>query len=457
MAADEFVIGDSTTSPCIAQLVAFRSSEAEQGQNLNDLSPHPSGTPTPTGDNDQTDHVMHVFDLVSQTLRNTGQAVTPCTIPECDPRRPYRVRGSKVYFLTSETEQAGLDLSGDANDLVLQVYDYCNDTVTVIGPVNPGTGHDPIDDDDDSHVILVPAGRCDLGVLCDPDNDMCEDGAFCQDDTCDATTGKCQVHYDLACSTDADCQRCTLRQPPTCRTDADCPSGTCESQLIVGVTGTVDDDGDGVPEDQDNCPGVSSSDQTDSDGDGVGDACDTDNLTMRGGRKLLVKDKDGQSSKRKVVLLSKDSTIVPPVPGSAADPTVPITGGGQLAIANPNTPESSTFNLPQGNWQGLGNPPGIKGYKYKDPGLANGPCKVVLLKPGKLKAACKGSGITFTLNEVSQGLLGAKLTTGTGVGAASHCMRFGGATIVSDTQAVSGGSGLFKALDAPVETVCPVQ
>jgi hypothetical protein len=36
-------------------------------------------------------------------------------------------------------------------------------------------------------------------------------------------------------------------------------------------------------------------------------------------------------------------------------------------------------------------------------------------------------------------------------------MRFGGAAIVSDTQAVSGVTGLFKALDAPVETVCPVQ
>ena len=43
------------------------------------------------------------------------------------------------------------------------------------------------------------------------------------------------------------------------------------------VTGTpIDTDGDGVPDSSDNCPGVSNTDQTDTDGDAVGDACDAD-------------------------------------------------------------------------------------------------------------------------------------------------------------------------------------
>ena len=35
-----------------------------------------------------------------------------------------------------------------------------------------------------------------------------------------------------------------------------------------------DDDGDGIDDDKDNCPKVANPDQTDSDGDGVGDACE---------------------------------------------------------------------------------------------------------------------------------------------------------------------------------------
>jgi len=41
------------------------------------------------------------------------------------------------------------------------------------------------------------------------------------------------------------------------------------------VAGT-DSDGDGVEDDEDNCPDVSNADQADADGDGIGDACDDD-------------------------------------------------------------------------------------------------------------------------------------------------------------------------------------
>src|SRR5262249_34850715 len=65
VAADEFVVGDFTTACGGRQLVAFRT------------------------DTDQ----MMIYDLVQHQLKNTGMTVVPCTIPECDPRFPYKVEG----------------------------------------------------------------------------------------------------------------------------------------------------------------------------------------------------------------------------------------------------------------------------------------------------------------------------------------------------------------------------
>ena len=74
MAAEEFVVGAPASSTCGAvQLVAFRTAEAAQGENLN-----ASSNDSPTGDTDRTDFVLQVFDAVSKRLVNTGQAVTPC-------------------------------------------------------------------------------------------------------------------------------------------------------------------------------------------------------------------------------------------------------------------------------------------------------------------------------------------------------------------------------------------
>jgi len=58
---------------------------------------------------------------------------------------------------------------------------------------------------------------------------------------------------------------------------ASTPEGS--SAPITAVSGTVMiaggvDDGDGIPDEEDNCPSVANADQADDDGDGVGDACD---------------------------------------------------------------------------------------------------------------------------------------------------------------------------------------
>jgi polyvinyl alcohol dehydrogenase (cytochrome) len=172
------------------------------------------------------------------------------------------------------------------------------------------------------------------------------------------------------------------------------------------------------------------------------------------GRKLVYKDKDGDANRRRMSVASRDKehTVVPEV-GGDDDPTI---GGATLRIANPDTGEEQVIALPAANWRAFGvDGTEAKGYKYRDGSQSDGPCKAVRIRAGKSwSAMCKGSGLTFSLDEAQQETLGVTLTVGA-AGTYEYCTLFGG-TVQRDFGTIAAGNpGLFRAKHAPQAPRCP--
>jgi len=60
--------------------------------------------------------------------------------------------------------------------------------------------------------------------------------------------------------------------------------------FVTPVNVEPDTDGDGVPDSQDNCPGIFNPSQRDSDGDGIGDVCDIDSPDLEGRNPISFRD-----------------------------------------------------------------------------------------------------------------------------------------------------------------------
>jgi Tol biopolymer transport system component len=268
-AANDFVCND--------QIVAFRTLESDQA-NTDLQGGDEGGSEPPVPDTT----VMLGYNIgrpecllaspPADCLVNSFQEATPCLEEACDPRVPYKVTDCSVKFLTRECFQRGTlsepgcetgnfatDLNGDtppdARDIVIQLFDVCTGEVTVVGTWD-GT-EDPFQSEEGEgkgSVVVPTSGRCieTLGGACDGDG-QCPTGAFCDANTC-------------------------KRDHRPCDDDEDCPPTV---PCVTGPTGRIvaaspDSDDDGVPDHLDNCPAAKNPDQTDTDGDAAGDACDLD-------------------------------------------------------------------------------------------------------------------------------------------------------------------------------------
>ena len=105
----------------------------------------------------------------------------------------------------------------------------------------------------------------------------------------------------------------------------------------------------------------------------------------------------------------------------------PVTNGASFQVYNANgSGESVCFSLPStaGTWEANGKPPDLR-YSYKDADAAQGPCKIVKIKDGKLlRVVClaKVQPIDYSLDEPTQGAMAVRFTSG----ATTYCATFGG-------------------------------
>ena len=305
------------------------------------------GTTPPSGTNDNTPEVFgevaagSVVDIYKTSdctgavaVNNATQAqfaagVTLPAVPDnsSTPIGAIAVDGTRQstcsvpinYVEDSDFDNDGLNDevdNDDDGDGVLDVNDNCD---LAVNPAQTNTDGDSLGDacdpDDDGDGVLDGPDNCDLvsnsdqtntdgdslGNACDPDDDG--DGVLDGPDNCDLVANAGQANHDDdpdgdACDTDddndglTDAQEATLGTDPIKPdTDDDLTGDATDNCALVangdqtntdgdaqGDACDEDDDGDGVLDASDNCQLTPNADQADLNSNGIGSACDAPEL-----------------------------------------------------------------------------------------------------------------------------------------------------------------------------------
>jgi len=165
------------------------------------------------------------------------------------------------------------------------------------------------------------------------------------------------------------------------------------------------------------------------------------------GRHLVIRNAlPDNPARNRLAFTSRDSTIAVPAPGSPDDPR---SAGATLSVSGAS---SFTQDLPAAQWELLGKPSDPRGYRYRDRNFASGPCRLVVVRSGRVvRARCRSGAAAVVDYDLQVGQVEAPirvdLLLGQGTG---YCSVFGG-TVVRD-----GSNGrTFLARGAPAPASCP--
>jgi hypothetical protein len=170
-------------------------------------------------------------------------------------------------------------------------------------------------------------------------------------------------------------------------------------------------------------------------------------------KKLLIAD-DAVAARRRLLFKAKDRGITTGVPDTAGDPRCasPGGGGGLLQVFGTGASlQSLDLDLPCQHWAAIGQPEDQKGYLYRDRHQTDGPCKVVLVRKGKIaRAVCNGRNpgqpFFYDLTAAGEGSVGIVLTVGS---ARQYCAELSGGAVQRDD------ASRFIARDAGAPASCP--
>jgi len=142
-------------------------------------------------------------------------------------------------------------------------------------------------------------------------------------------------------------------------------------------------------------------------------------------------------------IVSKPTTTYPLPPDSTVPGNPGAAGGSVTVTANGGT---LTCDLAAGNWKGLGNPAGSKGWKYVNTAAPSGDaCKLVLIKAAVIKVLAKATGTLTVVDEPGNTDVSLQLVAGS----STYCA-------LAPAPHFKGTAGkLLKMKDKPAPASCP--